>query len=118
LALHVIDQSFVKRCVRQKLGTDKEIKDKLFQDARSRLADFVHREGLGGENTKRVVCEGIPCIEINKKAVESDAEMIVMGSKGNSDDMKKIFFGSTTERVLRFIKRPVLCVPPESHYRL
>ena len=51
-------------------------------------------------------------MEINRKAVENDVEMIIMGSKGNSDDMKSIFFGSTTERVLRFIKRPVLCVPP------
>jgi len=36
-----------------------------------------------------------------------------MGSRGHSDDMKAIFFGSTSERVLRFITRPVLCVPLE-----
>jgi nucleotide-binding universal stress UspA family protein len=65
-----------------------------------------------------VVCDGAPCIEINKKAVENDVDMIIMGSKGNSDDMKAIFFGSTTEKVLRFIKRPVLCIPPECHYNL
>ena len=65
-----------------------------------------------------IVCEGIPCIEINKKAIQCDVDMIIMGSKGNSDDMKAIFFGSTTERVLRFIKRPVLCVPLESDYEI
>jgi nucleotide-binding universal stress UspA family protein len=32
--------------------------------------------------------------------------------------MKAIFFGSTTERVLRFIKRPVLCIPPACTYKL
>jgi nucleotide-binding universal stress UspA family protein len=28
-----------------------------------------------------------------------------------------IFFGSTAERVLRFVKRPVLCVPPEEDHK-
>ena len=84
---------------------------------------MVHTIALAGEemdrdNTQMIVCEGTPCMEINRKAVENDVEMIIMGSKGNSDDMKAIFFGSTTERVLRFIKRPVLCIPPESNYNL
>jgi nucleotide-binding universal stress UspA family protein len=70
------------------------------------------------KNTQLIVCEGTPCMEINRKAVENDVEMIMMGSKGNSDDMRAIFFGSTTERVLRFIKRPVLCIPPECNYKL
>ena len=117
LALHVIDESFIKLCIQQKLGTKKEIKNQLFRNAKLRLADLLRKEGLDTDSTEMIVCEGFPCIEINKKAVEADAEMIVMGSQGNSDDMKKIFFGSTTERVLRFIKRPVLCVPPESDYK-
>jgi nucleotide-binding universal stress UspA family protein len=118
LALHVIDEGFVKRCIRQKLGTEEEIKSKLHQDAKARLSTLLHKEGLGEKDASMMVCEGMPCIEINKKAVENEAEMIVIGSKGNSDDMRGIFFGSTTERVLRFIKRPVLCVPPESNYRM
>jgi nucleotide-binding universal stress UspA family protein len=117
LVLHVIDQSFVKRCIRQKLGTEKEIKSKLYLDAKTKLAVLLRKEGID-KQASMIVCEGMPCIEINKKAVEVDADMIVMGSKGNSDDMRGIFFGSTTERVLRFIKRPVLCVPPDAEYRL
>ena len=117
LALHVIDEGFVKRCIRQKLGTDQEIKRKLYLDAKAKLASLLHREGMD-EEAGAIVCVGMPCIEINKKAVESDAEMIVMGSKGNSNDMRGIFFGSTTERVLRFIKRPVLCVPPDFDSRV
>ncbi len=117
LALHVIDQGFIKLCIQQKLGTGKEIRNQLFRYARSRLSELLRKQGLSKEDSEMIVCEGFPCIEINKKAVESGVEMIVMGSQGNSDDMKKIFFGSTTERVLRFIKRPVLCVPPESDYK-
>jgi len=51
------------------------------------------------------------------KEVELDAEMIVIGSCGKADDMNTIFFGSTAEKILRFITRPVLCVPPETEYK-
>ena len=44
---------------------------------------------------------------------EKDIDIVIMGTQGTSGDLKNIFFGSTTERVLRFIKRPVLCVPIE-----
>ena len=118
LVLHVIDEDFVRHCIQQRLGTEQEVKKKLFINSKKRLREFVRREGMDESNTQMIVCEGRPCMEINKKAMENDVEMIIMGSKGNSDDMKAIFFGSTTERVLRFIKRPVLCIPPESNYSL
>ena len=118
LVLHVIDQGFVRHCIQQRLGTEEEIKKKLFTYSRKKLLDFMHAEGVDESRAEMIVCEGIPCMEINRKAVEKDVEMIIMGSKGNSEDMKAIFFGSTTERVLRFIKRPVLCIPPESSYHL
>lgn len=79
-----------------------------------KLGDLLRKEGMNGVKTQMMVCEGVPFVEINKKAIENDAELIIMGSKGNEEDIKTTFFGSTTERVLRFIKRPVLCVPPES----
>ena len=116
VAIHVIDHDFVKQCIRDHLGNESEIKKKLFLGAKSRLRDFVRREGLEGNQVRNVVCEGTPCIEINKMAVEIDAEMIIIGSNGKSDNMKSIFFGSTAERVLRFIKKPVLCVPVEAEY--
>jgi len=114
MALHVIDHDFVEQCIRENLGNKREIKSTLFLNAKKRLRDFLRMEGLDGDNVEMVVREGTPCIEINKEAVERDAEMIVMGSRGHSDDRKAIFFGSTTERVLRFITRPVLCVPFEA----
>ena len=62
---------------------------------------------------EELICEGTPFLEINKKAVETEADMVIMGNRGTSGDMQTIFFGSTAERVLRFMKRPVLCVPVE-----
>ena len=85
----------------------------LFLQAKSKLKDFLQAEGMGGEHIKTLICEGIPFLEINKKAVQKGADMVIMGNRGNSGDMQTIFFGSTAERVLRFMQRPVLCVPME-----
>ena len=111
LALHVIDQDFVKSCVLNAIGEEKNIKQKLFLRAKEKLKNFLNQEGMDGKGVDQLICEGIPYLEINRQAALNDVEMIVMGSRGNSGDMNSIFFGSTTERVLRFIKRPVLCVP-------
>ena len=113
LVLHVVDQDFVKNCVSNAIGEEKNIKKKLFLRAKEKLNTFLKQEGMAGEGVDTLICEGIPYLEINRQAVLHDVEMIVMGSRGNSGEMDSIFFGSTTERVLRFIKRPVLCVPQE-----
>lgn len=111
LVLHVIDKDFIERCVRQGLGPEEEISKKLFLRAKEKLDQFLRQEAMDVEHVEKLVCPGTPYLEINKKALQSDADMVVMGCSGNSGDMDNIFFGSTTERVLRFIKRPVLCVP-------
>ena len=113
LALHVVDQDFVKSCVLNALGEEKSIKQKLFLHAKEKLKNFLNQERMVGKGVDKLICEGIPYLEINRQAALNDVEMIVMGSRGNSGEMNSIFFGSTTERVLRFIKRPVLCVPQE-----
>ncbi len=109
--LHVIDPKFVESCVENQIGTEGQIKKTLFLQAKKKLKDFLHEGGMDGQPVEELVCEGIPFLEINKKAVETNADLIIMGNRGNSGDMQTIFFGSTTERVLRFMKRPVLCVP-------
>lgn len=109
--LHVIDRDFVDKCLDNDMGTEAEIKKRLFLQAKKRLKTFLETEGVADAAVEELVCEGTPFLEINKKAVETAADLIVMGNRGNSGDMETIFFGSTTERVLRFSRRPVLCVP-------
>ena len=113
LVLHVIDHTFIEKCINNQIGTEKNIKKALFIQAKSRLSEFLHSEGMEGEPVEELICEGIPFLEINKKAVQLKVDMVIMGNRGNSGDMRTIFFGSTTERVLRFMQRPVLCVPIE-----
>ena len=113
LVLHVIDHNFIEKCIKDQIGTKEHIKKTLFIQAKSRLKEFIRSEGMEGEPIEELICEGIPFLEINKKAAQKGADMVIMGNRGNSGDMQTIFFGSTTERVLRFMQRPVLCVPIE-----
>ena len=57
------------------------------------------------------VAIGKPAAEILRSARELDAGLIVMSSEGRSG-ARKMFFGSTTERVLRETHIPVLVLPP------
>jgi len=115
--IHVIDQDFLKTCSLNRLGSEKDLKQRLSIQAGSKVASLLRKEGLRQEDVDVIICEGIPFIEINRWAVQTKAEIVVMGSRGASGNMKTIFFGSTAERVLRFMKRPVLCVPPEEDHK-
>jgi nucleotide-binding universal stress UspA family protein len=53
---------------------------------------------------------GKPAAEILREARDGHADLIVMSSQGRSG-ARKIFFGSTTERVLRETTVPVLVTP-------
>lgn len=59
------------------------------------------------------VAIGKPSVEILRVARERSCDLIVMSSHGLSG-ARKLFFGSTTERVLRETTVPVLVTPPEN----
>jgi nucleotide-binding universal stress UspA family protein len=111
IVLHVIDERFVKECIRLGLSIEEDIKKKLFIDAKAKLKDLVAEE-LPGNTAKLIVCEGVPYLEINRKAEEFKADIIVIGSCGMAGNPENIFFGGTAEKVMRFTKRPVFCLPP------
>ena len=111
--LHVIDNDFIKKCISSGIGSASHIKKTLFVEAKERLKIFLQEQNITKGSIETEVTKGTPFLEINKKAIEKDVNIVIMGTHGTSGDMKTIFFGSTTERVLRFIKKPVLCVPIE-----
>lgn len=119
ILLHVVDSNFIQQYTRHRVEDEGEVKKRLFLQAKAWLEEFVKEERLDGERVKRIVSEGIPFLEINRQAVENDADMIVVGTCGKAlGDMDTIFFGSTAEKVLRFVTRPVLCVPPTKEQRV
>lgn len=56
------------------------------------------------------VSTGKPAVEILRQAREAAADLIVMSSRGRTG-VRKLFFGSTTERVLRETFVPVVVTP-------
>ncbi len=51
---------------------------------------------------------------VNDLADKEDTDLIVMGTKGKTDD-REITFGSQTLQVIRYVKCPVLAVPQTYH---
>lgn len=83
------------------------------EDTRRELARFV-TEGLGGNPLKTTEVEyavavGKPAKEILQAARENACDLIIMSTHGLTG-MRKMFFGSTTERVLRETTVPVLAI--------
>ncbi|MBI2354078.1 MAG: universal stress protein [Deltaproteobacteria bacterium] len=67
----------------------------------SRLGDFT--------NYKSAIVSGIPYEEIIRKAEETGASLIVMGTHGRTG-LDHLIFGSTAERVVRSAACPVLTI--------
>jgi nucleotide-binding universal stress UspA family protein len=63
-----------------------------------------------------VVATGNPADEILRAAKRSRSDLIVIGTQGLSG-FRKLFFGSTTEQVLRQVDIPVLAIPPSKRSR-
>jgi len=79
------------------------------------VASFVAK-AVGNEMPALARCEyeaavGKPAAEILRIARERSCDLVVMSSHGRSG-VRKLFFGSTTERVLRETSSPVLVTPP------
>ena len=94
--LHVIDNDFVEKCISSGLGTPSQIKKTLFIEAKEGLKKFIQDQNLEANSVEMEVTEGTPFLEINRKALEKDVDIVIMGTHGTSGDMKTIFFGSTT----------------------
>jgi universal stress protein A len=85
------------------------------EDTKQELARFtssaLHGRVLSPAEVEYAVTVGKPATEILKVAQEADCALIVMSTHGLTG-MRKMFFGSTTERVLRETTIPVLATPP------
>lgn len=88
---------------------------RLAEDARSELERF-YADTFAGDLPASIttifnVAAGQPAAGILDASQASQADLIVMSSRG-ATGVRKLFFGSTTERVLRETTVPVLVTPP------
>lgn len=93
-------------------GRVPSLSDETEHELRRFCSETLARMGPGARTVDYRVVSGRPATEILRLAREVAAELIVMSSHGRSG-VRKMFFGSTTERVLRETSIPVLVTPDD-----
>lgn len=92
-------------------------RDALTSQTQREIQDLLARLAPGGYNERLgiSIAVGDPGEQILQHIDDCQADLVVMGTQG-LEGAKRFMFGSTTERVLRESRVPVLAVPvpPES----
>ena len=116
LLLHVIDTSALEAFDRLGLlavPSDKSAqKKRLRHHARLNARRLLETVNASGVTVRRTILEGAPFVEIVRTTRAEKIDLVIMGSYGGrADQMDKMFFGSTAEKVVRTAGCPVLTVP-------
>jgi nucleotide-binding universal stress UspA family protein len=120
--LHVVEEisSFARSMVAEIVGekrwteTIKEKETEVLSSLKTRLEEFctdVLREepGCPFMIDKTIVVSGHPVDQIVRYTAELDVDLVIMGSQGKGG-LADVTMGSTSRRVLRRCKKPVLVV--------
>jgi nucleotide-binding universal stress UspA family protein len=91
-------------------GGPSHLVDDTVREMEKFFRDTFESKPAGLADVRLEVAVGKPAPEILRIAREQDSDLIVMGSHG-ATGFRKLFFGSTTERVLRETGVPVLVTP-------
>jgi glycine betaine transporter len=113
ILLHVVDPTLADLPVALELGE----RDALVHAMRARAQrelDALRARDAGHVEIQTIVCEGVPFIEILRKAEDFDVDAILMGKLAHRDRLEKLLFGTTVERVIRGTKRAVIVIPVEN----
>ncbi len=86
-----------------------ELHQNDLDEARENLEKFIKQHTSAEDDIEQHLCSGEPNNEINVKAREIGADMIIIGTHGRSG-LKHMLLGSIAESVLRTADVPVLCV--------
>jgi nucleotide-binding universal stress UspA family protein len=88
----------------------KAYKKELREASEKQLSDAAGRSDLEDLDLETLVLEGDPPQTILETAQDKGADLIVMGSRGQSG-FHRFLFGSVAEKVVRSSRLPVLTVP-------
>jgi glycine betaine transporter len=111
ILLHVMDTSLIEfATVNQLAAAREEVVDAMRARAELALADYRAPADAPVE-VMTILVEGVPFLEIIKKAEEFGVDAIVMGKFGTSGKLEPYLFGTTAERVVRGSTRPVFVLP-------
>jgi nucleotide-binding universal stress UspA family protein len=109
LALNVINEVVIASAVRQ-LGSDrKDVEDKLMASGQKAVDSLKKMGSAAGVKVDPIVKMGSPANMVIDVARNEGADLIVMGSHGESG-ASKLLIGSQVQKVLYWATIPVLVV--------
>ncbi len=91
------------------------VRENAERDLARTIKNFREHLSYGTKLTGRVI-QSTAIDAIISAGRSKDLDLIVMGTQGASG-IKKLFFGSTTERVMQEVKTPLLAIPSNFKYR-
>jgi nucleotide-binding universal stress UspA family protein len=86
-----------------------QLEKEIEEGAQKMMENFCQTRMIDFSNYKTAIVTGIPYEEIIKKAEDTAASLIVLGTHGRTG-LDHIIFGSTAERVVRSASCPVLTI--------
>lgn len=86
-----------------------KLEEEIEQGAEKLMEKFCRAHMQAFSNYETFVLPGIPYDEIIKKAVEFNADLIVLGTHGRTG-LDHVLFGSTAEKVVRKSPVPVMTI--------
>jgi nucleotide-binding universal stress UspA family protein len=112
--IHVIDVPSLTYSGLDSMYVETVSVESLKESAEKQLKEIVDSETDLQVNAQSHLKEGRPWQVISEFAEEIKADLIVIGTHGQSG-FERVLFGSTCDRVLRSAKTPVLTVKPAEH---
>ncbi len=115
ILLHVLDPTLADFADAHGFGSKDNVLDEMRRVAEETLDEYRQeaRQAKPEVEIETIICEGLPFMEIVKKANDLQVHAIVMGKLGSRGTAESLLFGSTAERVIRGAARPVIVLPSE-----
>jgi nucleotide-binding universal stress UspA family protein len=110
ILLHVIDPALLDFAEAHEMGSRQQIAHRMHERAELLLKEYTDNCPKEIE-VDMLISEGLPFLEILKKADDFAVDAIVMSKVGRRGKVEELLFGSTAEKVLRGSTKPVLVLP-------
>jgi nucleotide-binding universal stress UspA family protein len=115
IVLHVIEEALIDTVAQHEFAPREDVARRMRTHAGQQLHEYKKSPGTEASGAKidvdTIVAEGLPFLEIIRKADDFAVDAIVMGKIGTRGHVEKLLFGSTAEKVLRGARRPVIVLP-------
>lgn len=110
---HVIDPSLADFAGGLGLVSREKVLEAMRARAERELSEYKARS-VDGVDVQTIISEGVPFLEILRKADDFQVDAILMGKFGSRGKIEKLLFGTTAERVIRGTMRAVIVIPVEA----